>query len=93
MNYKQSSAVLALFLGSSKAVSLSKHHRRQGQFADGLDIVGGDNFGETITMNGPTSQETSSYAERANQKKFADGLDIVGGDNFGETITINGPAS
>jgi hypothetical protein len=57
MNYKQSSAVLALFLGSSKAVSLSKHARRQNNFSDGVDIVGGDTFGETITMNGPTSQE------------------------------------
>jgi len=89
----QSSAVLAIFLGSTNAVTLSKHHRRQNKFADGYDIVGGENFGETITMNGPASQESYSYTQKAHNNKFADGYNIVGGENFGETITMNGPAS
>ena len=93
MKYIQSGAVLALFMGSSSAVTLSKHARRQGKFADGYDIKGGENFGETITINGPASQESYSYAQKAHNKKFADGYDIKGGENFGETITINGPAS
>jgi len=36
------------------------------KFADGYNIVGGDNFGETVTMNGPTDQESYSYAQLGN---------------------------
>jgi hypothetical protein len=39
-----------------------RQHRNK--FADGLNIVGGDNFGDTITMNGPTETESYSYAQR-----------------------------
>jgi len=53
---------VALFLGSAQATNLSKLHKKQSKFADGLNIVGGDNFGDTITMNGPTETESYSYA-------------------------------
>jgi hypothetical protein len=36
--------------------------RSANRFADGLNIVGGDAFGEEITMNGPATPESYSYA-------------------------------
>jgi len=79
--------VLALFLSTAD----SKHQRQR--FADGLNIVGGDTFGEEITMNGPASPESYSYAQKKSGNRFADGFNIVGGETFGEDITMNGPAS
>jgi hypothetical protein len=38
--------------------------RSGNKFADGLNIVGGDAFGDEITMNGPATPETYSYAQR-----------------------------
>jgi hypothetical protein len=65
--------------------------RSGNKFADGYNIVGGDNFGEEITMNGPAETEGYSFAQRQHRNKFADGEDIVGGDALGDTITMNGP--
>ena len=72
--YKQSSAVMALFLGSSQAINLGKHHHPHhepqyvgvrfldaGKFADGYAV--GESMGGNITMNGPTAQETYKYAQ------------------------------
>ena len=58
------------------------------RFADGYNIVGGETFGDDITLNGPASQESYSYAQKAHNSRFADGY----GDSeqFGETIKTNG---
>ena len=36
--------------------------KSRNKFADGYNIVGGEAFGEDITLNGPASQESYSYA-------------------------------
>jgi len=47
----------------SKQDSSSFVQKRSGnRFADGFNIVGGDTFGEEITMNGPADPESYSYA-------------------------------
>jgi len=43
------------------------------RFADGYNIVGGDNFGEEITMNGPAETEGYSFAQRQHRNRFAEG--------------------
>jgi hypothetical protein len=53
-----------------------------------MNIVGGDAFGEEITMNGPAAPESYSYAQRQHRSNFASGY----GDHeqFGESIKTNG---
>jgi len=47
--------------------------RSANKFADGFNIVGGENMEEDITLNGPASQESYSFAQRAHAHKFAEG--------------------
>jgi len=49
--------------GPASLETYSYAQKRSGnRFADGLNIVGGDAFGDEITMNGPATPETYSYA-------------------------------
>ena len=103
--YKQSSAILALFLGSSQAINLEKHHHHHHprhnenvgvRFLDTEAFIeGGYAVGESmntnITINGPTSQENYKFAQKGDSEKFAEGYAV--GESMNSSITINGPAS
>jgi ribosomal protein L16/L10AE len=99
---------LALFLGSSQAITTQRHHhhphRREyvgvrfldaEKFADGYGV--GESMNTTITINGPASQETYKFAQQNQGVRFLDERKFAEGYGVGEsmnsTITINGPAS
>ena len=81
MKYQQSAAIVALFLGTSKAA------RRAPQsvslFATGMN--GDEDLAEDITMKG----DKFHYVQRpANAKLFATGMN--GDEDLGEDITMKG---
>jgi hypothetical protein len=99
--YKQSSAILALFLGSTQAITLEKHHHPRHyenigvRFLDTEKFIeggykDGESMGETITINGPVGQESYKFAQQ--NKNFIEGGYAVG-ESMNSTITTNGPTS
>ena len=98
--YKQSAAVMALFLGDAQAINLGRHHHHHHEpqyvgvrfldtdkFADGYAV--GESMGGNITINGPKEQENYKYAQKGRQ--WAEGYAV--GESMGGNITINGPAA
>jgi hypothetical protein len=96
--YKQSAAVMALFLGDAQAINLGRHHHHHhepqyvgvrfldsSKFADGYAV--GESMGGNITINGPKEQENYKYAQQGRQ--WAEGYAV--GESMGNNITINGP--
>lgn len=101
--YKQSSAILALFLGSSEAITLEKHHHHHHprhyenvgvrfldteKFAEGYGI--GESMATNITINGPAGQETYKFAQQNQGVRFLDNEKFIeGGYAVGESMGNN----
>lgn len=98
--YKQSAAILALFLGSSQAINLGHHHHHHHhprhyqnigvrfldaeKFAEGYGV--GEKMDESIIMNGPEKQETYKFAQQNQGVRFLNQKAFAEGYAVGEKM-------